>query len=113
MREPSWNIYIFLSLLKWLVMAETPKQSSNLNTSARFLCDVFSWETQNLGESVIDLPRLIELTVGKDITSYGCGNSGADCLLYEVPRETYLIRESKEECRRYQCEICSILISVH
>ena len=28
--------------------------------------------------SVIDLPRLVELTVGEDITSYGCGNSGAD-----------------------------------
>ena len=26
----------------------------------------------------IDLPRLIELTVGEDITSYGCGNFGAD-----------------------------------
>ena len=39
---------------------------------------VFCWESQNLRESVIDLPRLIELTVGEDIASYGCGNSGAD-----------------------------------
>ena len=28
--------------------------------------------------------------------------------LYEVLRETNSIRESKEECRRYQREICSI-----
>ena len=39
---------------------------------------VICWESQNLQESVIDLTRLIELTVGEDITSYGCGNSGAD-----------------------------------
>ena len=39
---------------------------------------VICWESQNLQESVSDLPRLIELTVGEDITSYGCGNSGAD-----------------------------------
>ena len=39
---------------------------------------VIFWESQNLQESVIDLTRLIELTVGEDITSYGCGNSGAD-----------------------------------
>ena len=39
---------------------------------------VICWESQNLRESVIDLPHLIELTVGEDITSYGCGNSGAD-----------------------------------
>ena len=40
--------------------------------------NVICREGYNLWESVIDLPRLIELTVGEDITSYGCGNSGAD-----------------------------------
>ena len=39
---------------------------------------VICWESQNLRESVIDLLRLIELTVDEDITSYGCGNSVAD-----------------------------------
>ena len=39
---------------------------------------VICWESQNLQESVIDLTRLIKLTVGEDITSYGCGKSGAD-----------------------------------
>ena len=39
---------------------------------------VICWESQNFRESVIDLPRLMELTVDEDITSYGCGTSGAD-----------------------------------
>ena len=39
---------------------------------------VICWESQNFRESVIDLPRLIEWTVGEDITSYRCGTSGAD-----------------------------------
>ena len=39
---------------------------------------VICWESQNLRESVIDLPHLIELTVGEDITSYRCGTSVAD-----------------------------------
>ena len=39
---------------------------------------VICWESQNLQESVIDLTRLIELTVGEYITSYGCEKSGAD-----------------------------------
>ena len=39
---------------------------------------VICWESQNLRESVIDLPHLIELTVREDFTSYGCGNSGAN-----------------------------------
>ena len=43
---------------------------------------VICWESQNLRESVIDLPRLIELTVGEDITSYGCENSRADLFVY-------------------------------
>ena len=61
--------------------------------------------------SVIDLPRLIELTVGEDITSYGCGNSGADLFVctkcYE--RLTRFEKAKKNvQCRRYQREICSI-----
>ena len=104
-------IYIFFT-------SEMAGRSWNAKTNIefeykRFLCDVFSWETQNLGESVIDLPRLIELTVGKDITSYRCGNSGADLFVCtKCHKETYLIRESKEECRRYQGEICSIYQSI-
>ena len=64
--------YIF-SLLEWLVMAEMPKQISNVNKSAS--CATFNfdtiicWESQSLWESVIDLPRRIELTVGEDITA--------------------------------------------
>ena len=63
-------------------MAETPKQISNLNKSTSCVTfnfdTIICWESQNLRESAIDLPRLIELTVGEDITSYGCGNFGAD-----------------------------------
>ena len=44
----------------------------------RRLDTVICWESQTLRVSVIDLPRLIVLIVGEDITSYGCGNSGAD-----------------------------------
>ena len=47
MRELSWNIYIF-SLLEWLVMAETPKKISIVNTSAS--CATF-WHRYLLGES--------------------------------------------------------------
>ena len=61
--------YIFFSLLEWFVMTETPKQISYVNTSAS--CATSCAKSQNL-------PRLIELTVGEDITSYGCGNYGAD-----------------------------------
>ena len=53
-------------------MAETPKQMSNVNTSASCVDTIICWESQNLHESEIDLPCLIELTVGEDITSYGC-----------------------------------------
>ena len=59
MREISWNIY--------------------KSASCATLCDtIICWESQNLRENVIDLPRLFELTVGEDITCYGCGNFGAD-----------------------------------
>ena len=42
---------------------------------------VVCWESQNLQESVVDIPLLIELTVDEDITSYGHGSSGADLFL--------------------------------
>ena len=58
--------------------------------------------------SVIDLPRLIELTVGEDITSYGCGNSGADLFVCTKCYERLTRFEKAEECRSYQRKICSI-----
>ena len=58
--------------------------------------------------SVIDLPRLIELTVGEDITSYGCRNSGADLFVCTKCYERLTRFEKAEECRSYQRKICSI-----
>ena len=76
MRELSWNIYIFFT---FGMAGHGENAKPNIECEyKRFLCDVICRETQNLEESVIDLPRLIELTVSEDITSYGCGNSGAD-----------------------------------
>ena len=46
----------------------------NTKTNFNWHC----WESQKLRESVINLPRLIELTIGEDIASYGCRDSGAD-----------------------------------
>ena len=41
------------------------------------------WESQNLRESVVDPPRLIELTVDEDITSYATLRySGADLFVW-------------------------------
>ena len=90
-------------------MAETPKQISNVNTSASCATFWICWKSQNLLESVIDFPRLIELTVDEYITSYGCGNSGADLF---VLQEINLIWENKEERRRYQGVMCSIYQSI-
>ena len=67
---------------------------------------VICWESQNLRDSVIDLPRLIELKVSEDIIAVW---SRFVCL-YEVLLETNLIRESKKECRRYK-ERSAVFIS--
>ena len=41
------------------------------------------WESQNLRESVVDLPRLIDLTVDEDITSYATLRyAGADLFVW-------------------------------
>ena len=76
-------------------MAETLKQISNVNTSASCFDTIICWESQNLRESVIDLPRLIELTVRENITSYRCGNSGADLFVYSTKCYERLTRFEK------------------
>ena len=96
-------------------MAETPKQISNVNTSAS--CATF-WYRYLLGESkssgkcnrsyppdrVDSRWRYHLLRVRKLWSRFVC--------LYEVLRETISIRESKEECRRHQGKICSIYQSI-
>ena len=83
-------------------MAETPKQISNMNTSAS--CATF-WHRFQCNRSppphrVDSRWRYYLLRVRKLWSRFVC--------LYEVLRETNSIRESKEECRSYQREICSI-----
>ena len=70
---------------------------------------VICWESKNLRESVIDLPRLIELTVREDITSYGCGHSGADLFVCTKCYERLTrFEKARRMVGRYQGEICSI-----
>ena len=67
-------------------MAEMPKQISNVNISASCATFRHCWESQNLRESVIDLPRLIKLTISEEITLTGAVTLEQICLF--VPRAT-------------------------
>ena len=80
----------------------------------RFLCDVLTLlgESKSLGkcnqssspDRVDNRWRYRLLWVRKLWSRFVC--------LHEVLRQTNSIRESKEECRRYQREICSIYQSI-
>ena len=61
-------------------MAEKPKQISNVNISASCATFRHGWESQNLWESVIDLPRLIELIISEEITLTGAVTLEQICL---------------------------------
>lgn len=96
-------------------MAETPKIKIIECRNKYFLCNVFTPSSAErvklLGKSVVYLARLIDLTVGENITSYG--SSGADLFVYtKCYKKLIRFKKAKQNAEEIKKEICTIYQSI-
>ena len=95
-------------------MAETPKKIIECHNNC-FLCNVFTPSSAErvkiFGKSVVDLARLIDLTVGESITSYG--SSGADLFVCtKCYKRLIRFKKAKQNAEEIKEEICTIYQSM-
>ena len=96
-------------------MAETPKKIIDCHNKC-FICNVFTPSSAErvkiFGKSVVDLARLIDLTVGENITSYG--SSGADLFVCtKCYKRLIRFKKVNQNALEIKEEICTIYQSMN